>query len=141
MTPTIIVTINPLGKSDGIQNLKITNLHGHLLFDSTMDPALLAGVDHTDAEDDEDTSFVGAHDRDTSLAGVPVPNTTITTNADDDSDTESDHKSFGPNDTNNNSSKASVHSTRSHISVHSATGEPPQHPPDEEEPDNIELPK
>ena len=40
-TPAIIVTNNALGKSDGIQNLKITDLHRHLLFDST-DPALLA---------------------------------------------------------------------------------------------------
>ena len=29
-TPTIIATINALGQSDSIQNLKITNLHGHL---------------------------------------------------------------------------------------------------------------
>ena len=30
-TPAIIATINALGKSDGIQNLKITDLHRHLL--------------------------------------------------------------------------------------------------------------
>ena len=48
--PIIIATIDALGKSDGIQNLKITDLCGHILFDS-MDPALLAGVD--DNEDDE----------------------------------------------------------------------------------------
>ena len=51
--PTTIVTINALGKSNSIQNLKITNLHGHLLFDS-MDPALLAGVDDNN---DNDTSL------------------------------------------------------------------------------------
>ena len=39
-TPAIIVTINALSKSDSIQNLKITNLCIHLLFDS-MDPVLL----------------------------------------------------------------------------------------------------
>ena len=44
-SPTIIVTINTISKSDGIQNLKNTNLPRHLLFDSSMDPALLAGVD------------------------------------------------------------------------------------------------
>ena len=46
----MIATINTLGKSDGIQNLnlKITNLNGHLLFDSSVDPALLAGVDDAD---------------------------------------------------------------------------------------------
>ena len=38
-TPTIIATINGLSKSYGIQNLKITELHGHLFFVSTMDPA------------------------------------------------------------------------------------------------------
>ena len=47
-TPTLIATINALGKSDSIQNLKI-------LFDS-MDPALLAGVDDND---DDDTSLTG----------------------------------------------------------------------------------
>ena len=36
-TPAIIATISVLGKSDGIQNLKITDLHGHLLFDSSED--------------------------------------------------------------------------------------------------------
>ena len=51
--PTIIATIDALSKSDGIQNLKITNLHRHLLFDS-MDPALLAGVDD---DNDEETSL------------------------------------------------------------------------------------
>ena len=43
-TPTIIVTTDTLSKSNGIQNLKITDLHGHLLFDSSTDPALLAQV-------------------------------------------------------------------------------------------------
>ena len=125
-TPTIIVAINALSKSDSIQNLMITDLCGHLLFDSSMDPALLTGVDHID---DEDTSFAGVHDEEAS--------------------TESDHNSIDPKEADDNSSKASVHSTRSHISVHSATSEPPQHPLDEEnnlskdqtKPDNIELPE
>ena len=123
------MTIDALGKSDGIQNLKITDLHRHLLFDSSMDPALLAGVDDAD---DEDTSFAEVHNKDTSLAEVPVPNTTVMTNADDNLDTQSDHNSADPNEANNNSSKASVHSTGSHICIHSATSEPPQHPSDEE---------
>ena len=120
-----------------------------------MDPALLAGVDDTDDEgtpaDDEDTSFAGVHNKDTSFAGVPVPNTpaTITTNADDNSDAESNHNSIDPNEADDNSSKASIYSTGSHLSVHSATSEPPQHPPDEEDnlskgqtkPDSIELPE
>ena len=49
-TPAIIATINALGKSDDIQNLKITDLCRHLLFDS-MDPAFLAGVDDDDDKD------------------------------------------------------------------------------------------
>ena len=106
----------------------MTNLCGHLFFDS-MDPALLAGVD----DDDDD---------DTSLAGVPIP---ITTNDDDDnnndSDAESDHNSVDPNEADENSSKASVHSTRSHIPVHSTTSDPPQHPLDEEEAYDILLPE
>ena len=127
-----------------------------------MDPALLAGVDDADDEDtsfpgvddedtsfagvddedtsfagvdDEDTSFARVDDEDTSFAGVPVPNTTVMTNADDNLDAKSNHNSVDPNKPDRNSSKASVHSTRSNLSVHSATGEPPQHPPDEE--DNI----
>ena len=104
--PPIIVTINALGTSDGIQNLKITDLSGHFSFDSSEDPALLAGVDDTD---DEDSSFTGVHDEDTSFAGVPGPNTTIMTNADNDSDAESDHISVDPNEANDNSSK-SIHS-------------------------------
>ena len=125
--PTIIATINAL-----------SNLCGHLLFDSSVDPALPSGVDDAD---DEDTSLAGVHDEDTSLAGVPVPNTTITTNADNDSDAKSDHSSIDSNKANDNSSKASVHSTGSNIPIHSTTSEPPQHSPDEEEPDNIELPE
>ena len=63
------MTIDALSKSDGIQNLKITDLCRHLLFDS-IDPALLAGVDDND---DEDTSLAGVPGNDTSLAGVPIP--------------------------------------------------------------------
>ena len=103
-----------------------------------------------DDADDEDTSFAGVHNKDTSFAGVPVPytTTTIMTNAYDNSDAESDHNSIDPNEVDNNSSKASIHSTGSHLSVHSATSEPPQHPLDEEDnlsedqtkPDDVELP-
>ena len=116
-----------------------------------MDPALLAGVDDAD---DEDTSFAGVHDKDTSIPVPNMPNTTVMTN-DDTSDAESNHNSTNPNEDNGNSSKASVNSTRSHISIHSATSEPRQHPLDEEHPpydednlskdqaeqDNEELPK
>ena len=71
------------------------------------------------------------------------------TNTDDNSDAESNHNSIDPNEANHISSKGSVHSTRSHLSIHSATSEPPQHPPDEEDNlsedqtklDNIELPE
>ena len=146
--PAIIATINTLSKSDSIQNLKITNLCGHLLFDSSVDPALLAGVDDAD---DKDTSFAGVHDEDTSFPGVPVPNTTATiaTNTDDNSDAESAHNSIDPNEANNNSSNSSIHSTQSHLSVPSSTSEPPQHPLDDEdnlfedqtEPDDVELPE
>ena len=143
-TPTIIVTIKALGKSDNVQKLKITDLHGHLLFDS-MDPALPAGVDD---DDDEDTSLAGGQGDDTSLAGVPIPTTTIATtttimtNRNVESERESDHNSIDPNEANDNSSKASIHSiTGSHIPVHSMTDEPPQHPPDEKELDNIGLPE
>ena len=111
-----------------------------------MDPALLAGVDDAD---DKDTSITGVHDEDTSFAGVPVPNTTIMTNADNNLDAGSDHNSIDPDETNDNSSKPTIHSTGSHLSIHSATSKPPQHPLDEEnnlskdqtEPDNVELPK
>ena len=131
------MTIDALGKSDSIQNLKITDLCRHLLFDS-MDPALLAGVDYNN---DEDTSLAGVHDDDTSLAGVPKPTTTIMTNDDNDSDAESNHNSIDPNEADKNSSKASIHSTGNHIPVHSMTSEPPQHPLDEEGLDDIELPE
>ena len=89
---------------------------------ASVDHALLTG------EDDAD-------DKDTSFAGSPVPNTitTVMTNADDNLGAESDHNSIDPNKANNNSSKASVHSTRCDLSIHSATSEPPQHPPDEED--------
>ena len=46
------------------------------------------------------------HDNNTSFAGVPVPNTTVTTNADDNSDAESDHNSVVPNKADDSSSKA-----------------------------------
>ena len=136
-TPTLNATINALSKSNGIQNLKITDLCRHLLFDS-IDPALLAGVDDAD---DEGTSLARVYGDNTSLAGVPIPTTTIMANDENDSDTESDHNSVDPTKADKNSSKASIHSTGSHIPVHSMTSEPPQHPPDEEDPDNIELPE
>ena len=120
------MTIDALGQSDGIQNLKITNLCGHLLFDST-DPALLAGVDNGNDN--------------TSLPGVPIA---IMTNDDDRLDTESDHNSVDPNEANDNSSKASIHSTGSQAPFHSMIDESPQLPPDEEEPDdmdNTQLPE
>ena len=65
-------TIDALGKSDGIQNLKITDLCRHL----STNPALLAGVDD---DDDEDTSLARVYGYDNSLAGVPIPNPTIVT--------------------------------------------------------------
>ena len=88
-------------------------------------------------QNDEDTSFAGVHDKDTSLAGVHVPKTTIMTN-DETLDAESDHNSIDPNEDDNNSSKASAHSTGSHLSIHSTTIEPTQHPLDEEHPPNEE---
>ena len=71
------------------------------------------------------------------------------TNTDDNSETESNHNSIDPNEADDKSSKVSIHSTGSHLSIHSTTSEPPQHPPDEEnnfsedqtEPDDIELPE
>ena len=63
------------------------------------------------------------------------------TNDDDDLDAESNHNSIDPNEADKNSSKASIHSTRSHIPVHSMTSEPPQHPLDEDELEDIELPE
>ena len=121
--PTIIVTIDAIGKSNVIQNLKITNITGHLLFDSFVDPALLAGVD----DDNEHTSLAGVRDEDTFITGVPVPKTHVMTNAYDNLDVELNHNSIDLNKADNNSSKASVHSTRSNISIHSATSEPQQH--------------
>ena len=111
---------------------------------------MLAGVDDAN---DEYTSLAGVHDIDTSLAGVAVPNTVtntpVMTNTDDNLDTESDHNSVDSNEANDISSKASIYSTRSHICIHSATSEPPQHPADEKanlsedqtELNDIELPK
>ena len=104
-TPALIATMDALSKSDSVQNLKITNLCGHLLFNS-MDPALLAGVDDND---DEDTSLAGVQGNDTPLVGVPIPTTTIVT--DDDLDAESDYNSIVTNEADKNSSKASIHST------------------------------
>ena len=78
--PAIIATTDALSKSDSIQNLKVTDLCRHLLFDSA-DPALLAGVDD---DDDNDTSLAGVQGDDTSLAGVPIP--IATTDNDDHSD-------------------------------------------------------
>ena len=92
-TPAIIVTIDALSKSNGTQNLKITNLHRHLLFDST-DPAVLAGVDNDD------------DDNDTSLAEVSIP--VMTDATDNNSDAEPDHNSVDPNKADDSSSKASV---------------------------------
>ena len=128
-TPTIIATINAL-----IQNLKITNLHRHLLFDST-DPTLIEGVDD---DDDDNTSLAGVQGDDTSLAGVPITMMS-NDNDDDDSDIESDHNSVHPNEANDDSSKASVNSTRRQAPVHSMNSEPPHHPLDEDELDNVQL--
>ena len=91
-----------------------------------------------DDNNDDDTSLAGVQGNDTSLAGVPIP---IMTNEDNDSDTESDHNSIDPNKANNNSSKAPIHTTGSHAPVHNMTDEPSQHPLDEEDPDNIQLPE
>ena len=129
----MIATINALSKSDGIQNLKITDLCRHLLFDS-MDPALLAGVDD---DDDNDTSIAGVQVDDTSLAGVPIP-VLINDDNDDHLNAESDHNPIDPNKVDDNSSKASICSTRSQAPVHNMTDEPPQLPPDEEELDNMD---
>ena len=75
-----------------------------------MDPVLLAGVDD---DNDEDTSLAGVQGNNTSLAGVPTHTTTIVTNDDDDLDAESNHNSVDPIKANENSSKASIHSTSS----------------------------
>ena len=67
---------------------------------------------------------------DTSLAGVPIP--IVSNNNNDDSDAESNHNSVDPNEANDNSSKASIHSTGSHTPVYNTTDEPPQLPLDGE---------
>ena len=131
------MTIDAHGKSNSIQNLKITNLHRHLLFESSEDPALLAGVDDAD---NEDTSLAAVHGNNTSLAGVTVTINTIVTHNDNDSDTESNHNSINPNEPNDNSSKASVHSTGSHIPVQGTASELPQYPPDGIELTEVETP-
>ena len=101
-----------------------------------MDPALLAGVDEND---DDNTSLAGVQVEGTSLAGVPIHTTTVTANDDEDNlDAESDHNSVDPNKANNNSSKASIHSTRGQTPVHSTIDEPPQLPPEEDEPDDMD---
>ncbi len=96
---SIVAAVDALGKSDGIQNLKITDLRGRLLYDSTTDTALLAGVDND--EDDQD---------DTSVTGVPVPTDAAEEDNDEDTDSEdeSDHDSIDPNEQDDGSSKASV---------------------------------
>ena len=75
------------------------------------------------------------------FAGVPIPTTTIMTSDNNESDAESDHNSIDPNKADDNSSKAPVCSTKSHILVYSMTSEPPQHPLEEDEPDDIDLPE
>ena len=106
------------------------------------DDTSLAGVpipvatDDDNDNNDEDTSLTGVQGDDTSLAGVPIP--ILTNNDDDGLDSESDHNSIDPNDIDNNSSKASVHSPGSHAQVHNMTDEPTQLPLDEEELDNIQ---
>ena len=94
-------------------------------------------MDHDD--DDEDISLAGVQCDDTSLAGVPIP--VMTNNDDIDSDTESDHNSIDPNGADENSCKASIHSTGSYAPVHNTTDEPPQHPLDEEEMDDTQFPE
>ena len=63
-----------------------------------VDPALLAGVDDDDDDehDYDNTSLAGVHDEDTSLIGVPVPNTTVMTNVDEESEEEPNHDSVDP---------------------------------------------
>ena len=104
-----------------------------------MDPALLAGVDDEDKDNDKDTSLAGVHKDNTSLTGVPILNTNIMTYADNESEEEPNHNSIDPNEANDNSSKVSVYSTGNHISIHSITSEPLQNPPDEE--NDLELPE
>ena len=78
-----------------------------------MDPASLAEVDDDD-------------DNDTSLAGVPI--LIMTNDNNNDSYTESDHNSIDPNEADDNSSKASVHSTGSQAPIYNMTDEPPHLP-------------
>ena len=65
----------------------------------------------------------------------------MTNDNDDSSGTESYNNSIVPNHADDNSSKASVHSTGSHTLVHNMTDELPQLPPDEDEPDDTQLPE
>ena len=62
------------------------------------------------------------------------------TNNDDEanSDTESNQNSVDQNEADNDSSKASIHSTRSQAPVHITNDEPPQLPPNEEEMDDMD---
>ena len=90
--------------------------------------------------DDDDTSLAGVQGDDTSLAGVPIP-VMINDDKEDNSDAESNHNSANPNEADNNSSKASMHSTRSQAPAHSLSDEPPHLPPDEEDTDDTQPPK
>ena len=65
----------------------------------------------------------------------------MTNNDDDNLDAKSDHNSIDCNEADNNSSKASIHSTRSHAPVHNTTDQPPQLPLDEEDLDDTQLPE
>ena len=49
-----------------------------------------------DDADDENTSFAGVQNEDTAFPGVPAPNTTVITNADDNLDAVSSHNSIDP---------------------------------------------
>ena len=62
----------------------------------------------------------------------------MTMDYDDHSDVESNNNSVDHNEVANNSSIASIHSTRSQAPVHTTTDEPPQLPPEQEEPDNMD---
>ena len=72
-----------------------------------------------------------------SLAGVLIP---IITNDDDeaDLDTKSNHNSVDPNEADDNSSIASLHSTGSQAPVHITNDEPSQLPLEEEEADDMD---
>ena len=87
-TPTILATIYAINKSNGTQNIKITDLLVHLLFDSSVDPASLARIDDYDDHNDKDLSLAGVHDKDTPITGVPIVNTQAVTSADEESDVE-----------------------------------------------------